>query len=633
MIKKITLIIISYLVSTACFSQTDIYIASTLTSTLKEKAHSVKREEKINFEVEDIHKAKLSVHQVITVLDAEDEYLLFFQQYSDQFRKLENAEIKVFNAEGKQVNKYKMKEMNSQAIGSGLVEDGNVFYFRVAAPAYPVTVQYDYQIRFKGTLHYPDYEIIAPDQSVEHSIFTASVPASLDFKFKPKNISLNPVINNLGKNKLYTWEVKNLPSVPYEKGAVSYESSYPSILMAPNKFSMDGYEGDFTTWENFGRWYLRLSKGSINLSEETKSFLKDMVKNTANEKEKVKTLYNYLQKNFRYVSIQLGIGGYKTFDANFVDKKKYGDCKALSNYMQACLDAVGIKSYAALINAKYNKEAVDPDFPHNSFNHVILCVPGKSDTTWLECTSTTADFGVLGNFTENRNALLITPDGGFLVPTPKSKSSDNVSNITTKIILQENGSGESESILQSSGSYKEEMLHYILDEKKDDQKEYLVSQLGFLHPDKFELKAERNETSFNTSFKLFIDKIPEFSSGSKMFLNPRIYKIWNSKIAATEKRTKAYYFQSPFIKTDTTVYYLPENFSIENLPKSRNNQFEYGVFKTNYFYDDKTNTVTSVAFLELSQHIIPAEKFEEMKKFFLGVNEEYSEKIIIKRKQ
>ena len=36
-------------------------------------------------------------------------------------------------------------------------------------------------------------------------------------------------------------------------------------------------------------------------------------------KEKARFLYNYMQNNMRYVSIQLGIGGFKPFAATFVD--------------------------------------------------------------------------------------------------------------------------------------------------------------------------------------------------------------------------------------------------------------------------------------------------------------------------
>ncbi len=630
--KKLIIATILYFVVCDCFSQINIYDASTLSDSLLKKAHSVKREEIINFEVKDIGLAKLSVHQVFTVLDAEADDVLFFRKESDEFTKLEDAEIKVFDAHGKPVNRYKMKEMRSVGTGDGLVVDGMVYYFRVAAPSYPITVEYDYDVKYKGTLNYFDYHIQVPEQAVENSKYTATVPVDLDLKYKQQDINLPAIVTTSGKTKTYVWQVKDLAATANEEGCASYESSYPAILLSPNKFSMDGNDGDLSSWKNFGEWYANLSKGSINLSDETKSYLQDMVKDARSEKEKINILYHYLQSNFRYVSIQLGIGGFKPFDANFVDHKKYGDCKALSNYMEAILDAVGIVSYPALINAEYDKQPVDPVFPHNSFNHVILCVPDKKDTIWLECTSTATDPGILGSFTENRNALLITPHGGVLVATPKSCAAENTFHLNTKVVLKDDASGESESVMQSKGEYKEEIIHYVLNEKKDDQKEYLVKRLGFLQPDQFDLTTNQKSDSTKTYFKLEIEKVPEFTAGNKMFLNPRIYKIWGSTLPTTEKRTRPFYFPFPFIKTDTTIYELPQDYTVENLPSSKDEKFEYGTFKTKYVYDEVANTITSTAFLELTKNIIPADKFASTQKFFSKVIKEYSEKIVVKQK-
>ena len=631
--KIFCLILLVFFLEQNCFSQINILDASTIPKNLTDNAHSIKREEKMDFEVSDINEAKLTVTQVFTVLDAEGEDALYFYKYSDQFRKLIDAEIKVFDSHGVQINKYKMKEMNSEAADDdGLVSDGKIYYFRVSAPSYPITVQYDYVLKFKGTLNYPDYRVEIPEQSVEHSIFTVNVPSNLGLRYKDQNISIKPVIAEKGNNKIYTWEVNNLSAIEYEEGSVSYESNYPAILIGPNQFSMDGNEGDMSSWKNFGKWYSQLDQGSINLSDKTKTFLLDMVKGEANDKDKVRKIYKYLQSNFRYVSIQLGIGGYKTFDADFVDNKKYGDCKALTNYMEACLDAIGIVSYPALINAEYNQQPVDPDFPHNSFTHVILCVPDHKDTMWLECTSSVTDAGTLGSFTENRNALLITPDGGALVSTPKSKASENTFELTTNIKLKEDGSGISESVMKVSGEYKEDLIENLMSEDKDGQKKYLISKLGFLQPDDFTLQSDRNNDSAKTNFEMEIDKIPSFTAGSKMFLSPRIYKLWNQELPSAEGRTKAFYFYHPFVKKDSTIYYLPENYTIENLPKARDISFAYGVFKTKYLYDEKTNTVTSTAVLQLSQNIIPADKFAEACKFFDNVSNEYSEKIVINSK-
>ena len=360
--KEILFIIAFYFIQVTTFCQINVLDASTLSSLLKEDAHSVKREETMNFEVYDVDAAKLTVHQVITVLDAEGERELFFYEFSSAFQKLEDVEIKVYDAKGKLVNKYKKKDMQADVAGEGLVDDGIVYYFRVAASSYPITVQYDYEIKYKGTLKYPDYNIEKPGQSVESSSYTASVPPNLDLRFKAKNISITPEINSSGKYKIYHWVVKSLSAINKEDGAATGGTAYPQIMIAPNKFSMDGNEGDLTSWKTFGAWLYNLYKGTANLSDETKNNLREMVKGATDDKEKMRIIYKYLQANFRYVSIQLGIGGLKPFEASFVDKKKYGDCKALSNYTQACLNAVGIISYDAIINAEYDSEPVDPLF-------------------------------------------------------------------------------------------------------------------------------------------------------------------------------------------------------------------------------------------------------------------------------
>ncbi|MEO7961597.1 MAG: DUF3857 domain-containing protein, partial [Ginsengibacter sp.] len=493
MIKKILLPALTHFISFTLFAQVNLLDASTLPDSLKENAHSVKREEKYFFEIKDIDEARLSVHQIFTVLDAGGDDVLFFYEFSDEFRRLEDAEIKVYDARGKLLNKYKKREMHAEGTGEGLVRDGTVYYFRVAAPAYPVTVTYDYEVKYKGTLNYPDYQIAFPEQAVENSKYVASVPAEIDLRFKAKNIDLTPVITSVGKNKFYSWEVRNLRAINQEEGAARGGSMYPQVMIAPNRFSMDDNKGDFTSWRSFGRWYGGLSKGSMNLTEVTKNFLKNMTKDAADDKGKMKIIYDYLQKNFRYVSIQLGIGGYKPFAASFVDQKKYGDCKALSNYTQACLDAVGIKSYSALINAEYNREPVDPTFPHNDFNHVILCIPTNKDTTWLECTSNTNEFGILGSFTENRNALLITPEGGVLVSTPKSSPAENLFSVSTTITLREDASGISETTFATTGEYKQDLINYLFNEKKDNQTKFLINYMGFLQPDDYELTKNKKE--------------------------------------------------------------------------------------------------------------------------------------------
>jgi transglutaminase-like putative cysteine protease len=612
-------------------AQVNIYDPSTIPVELRKNASSVMREEHISFDVRSTDKAYYKVHKVVTILNEAGKSELVFYEFTDQFSSLEDLNIEVFDGQGKSRNKYSKDDLARQSAGEGLVPNGKIYYLRVPTLSFPVTIQTDYTEKYNGILNYPDFAVQLPDQAIESSSFSVKVPAELDLRYKARNTTLLPETGIDGKYKTYSWTAKNLPALDDEEGSVSYESRFPRILLAPNKFELDGYPGDMTSWQNFGYWYGSLTQKTVDLSDERKLFFQQLVKDAASDKEKAAIIYNYLQTNCRYVLISLGIGGYKPFEASFVDKKKYGDCKALSNYTQACLAAVGIKSYQALINATYNKEPVDPAFPRNGFNHVIVCIPMQKDSVWLECTSTTNDFGVLGNFTENRNALLITEDGGKLVPTPRSKAVENRFGSYSQISLHEDGDGVANVQLSTSGEYRQDLIYYISNEKKDDQKEFLVNYLGFIQPDEFEIDFNKLDKGSAAKIKMNIEKIPDFTAGSKMFLHPRINKIWTSALPKAEKRTQDFYFRNPFIKTDTTVYKLPVGYSIETLPRAKELKFAYGSYTTSYYFDEKQNSITTTARLELDEYKIPVARYTETKNFFDAVLAEYAEKIVIKK--
>lgn len=629
MIKRLLILVLS-LITAKTFAQ-QVYDVALIPEALKKNAHSVKREERISLEIKAADKAYEKVHKVITVLSEAGKEVLLFYISTDKFISLEEVELELYNSKGKSLHKYSRSDLLKQANGEGLVPDGKVYYLDVPAPEYPVTLRVDYVLKYNGILNYPDYYFQFPEQAVENAVFNVKVPVDMGLRYKAKNTTASPVVNEDGNYKLYSWSVNNLPALEYEEGSVSWESRYPCILLAPNKFELDGYAGNMSSWQQFGYWYGALTKNAMNLSDERKQFFQAMVKDAADDKEKIKRIYRYVQDNCRYVLITLGIGGFKPFEADFVDKKKYGDCKALSNYTQACLNAVGIKSYQALINAAYNKEPVDPDFPHNSFNHVILCVPMNKDSVWLECTSATSEFGVLGNFTENRNALLITEDGGKLVPTPRSHATENEFGTNEQITLNTDGSGTAKVVLTGTGEYKQDFLLYFGEQIKDEQKKFLVNDLGFIQPDEFEIRYDKKNNQKRVEVMMSMEKIPDFTAGSKMFLNPRIYKLWSYALPKAENRTQDFYFYHPLIKTDTTIYHLPDGYGVETLPKTKELKFEYGSYTTSYGFDEKQRSITTTARLVLNEYKIPVEKFTATKKFFNDVLAEYAEKIVIKR--
>jgi hypothetical protein len=257
-------------------------------------------------------------------------------------------------------------------------------------------------------------------------------------------------------------------------------------------------------------------------------------------------------------------------------------------------------------------------------------VPQPKDSIWLECTSNTKAFGILGNSTENRYALLVTDHGGKLVPTPKSKAPNNQFSSLSNIQVGLDGSGTADCSISTTGEY-EGIADYLGTQKRDNQKHALVNYLDFMNPDDFVLTYDTGNHLVPITLKLYFQKVADFTAGKKLFLNPRIYKIWSSSLPTTENRKQDYFFQHPFIKTDTTIYRLPVGFAVETLPKAKNVQYEYGSFNSTYVFDEANNQVVSIARLQLNEYKIPAAKFDPTKKFFNEVLAEYTEKIVIRK--
>lgn len=597
-----------------------------ISDSLRENASVVKRYERIEFEVPGMNRARLSVHRIITVMNEKGKNALVFQEYTDRYQSVDDVQINVFDAAGKKQGSYSKKDLQTYAIGEGLIGDGYVLYFRVPSAKYPLTVEYRYERKMKGTLFYPSYHILDPGESVEQSSFVAKISIPMDIRYKNRNIEIEPDTFKKVTYTTYTWKVSNLKARYHEEGALNDYARYPTVLLAPKEFQYDDYKGSLDSWKSLGLWYNQLYRNMDVLPPHTVTMFRNMVADAPDDREKARRIYKYLQQNFRYVSIQLGIGGLKPFSAEETDEKKYGDCKALSNYMKAALKSVGIKSYAATINAGENMAPMDPEFPSKISNHVILCLPLEKDTVWLECTSKTTDFGVLGSFTENRNALLLTDEGGVLVATPKSNSSANKFCMSSSIQLMDDGSGLMQNRLSTTGEYAQ-VMRQLVNEKKESQKSFAVFGLGFKLPEEFSMKPD--EQGFVMDLRM--DKIPEFIAGSRMFLAPRLYKMWSKKLEAGVTRTMDYYFSHPFIMTDTTMYKLPESLHPDALPEMNRLSNEFAEFTSSYSYDKERHTILTTAKLELYSHKIPAKDYEKVRAFFDKVLHENDQRIVLKK--
>jgi len=609
------------------------FVGTNIPDSLKENANSVVRYAMEEDELSSTGKLTEKIHKVVTILnekgDREAAMELFYNKKFDSFS---DIAIRVYDAGGNLIKKYHKSDMQDYAATDDetLVGDERVLYLRHTVASYPTTVETEYEVETTSFFDLGAWDIQDDQQSVQNSYYRISIDDNAGFRYLNKNTTITPLKESLAGKSTYSWTIKNLKAIKLEEGAEAWRV-FPRLYFSQNKFNMEGYPGDISTWQNYGKWQKDLNADVCSLTPEREAEIRKMTDTIKSDKDKARFLYRYLQENTRYVSVQLGIGGWKPFPATFVDQKKYGDCKALSNYMSALLKAVGIKSYYAIINAEKNKEPADPSFPRNSFNHVILCVPFKNDTTWLECTSAYQPFGKLGTFTENRNALVVTEDGGKLMRTPRSTMEDNQFNSEVHLTLDADGGAKATVKILATGGYRDEYISLSM-LKADEQKTGMLELLNIKQPMSFDIDPYKDSNGVREiSLNLAYDKFCDIAARDKQFYRPHVFDLVAFTLPVEEHRQSDYYFDHPLEKTCITTIDLPAGFEIETLPVNQSLKFDYG-YEVKYTYDAAKSQVISTAKFNITNQVIPAAKYNELQGYLESVEKAQNKKLVIKRK-
>lgn len=394
--------------------------------------------------------------------------------WTNSFTEILKFEAEVINpANGKVIRKYKLKDLKQKHIVSG-----GTFYsenvnniFNLASEELPVKVKLSYEYVTRGNFYFDDFEPIKRyNQIIKKSDLEVVYPEKLGIRYKLENVE-EPKRTNLNDHKTsLKWTFSNLEAIDKNYD----QEKDPHIYFAPIKFSLLGNAGEMDSWAGMAKWYSNLNKDKGTLPDDFKIKVKEMVDGVDDDFEKLSILYNYIQKNYRYVAISLGIGGWMSASAEETIKNKYGECKALSTLLKAMLKEVGISSDYVLVNAGSNEKPIDSEFISTQFNHVFLRVPIANEIFWVECTSPYGLPGFSGKFTHDRDVLIVKDDDGYITRTPAYKE-DKFNNILSNHQVKLHASGHADVISKTvySGFLANDIksYQYHLDTKKS--KEYI----------------------------------------------------------------------------------------------------------------------------------------------------------------
>ncbi len=455
-------------------------IKENVPDSLTNGADAVCRLDETEVEIKSPGKIVVRKRHMYTILNEKSERLAEYLSPYDKLSTINYAEGTLYNSQVKEIRHFRKKDMSDFANeGAAFVSDERLKHISFTYNQFPYTVDFEEEDEKAGTYFIPSWE---PPRSEKMSLvisrYILTAPSDYKVRLRLINADIKPVIVEKKDKITYTWEIRNLPHVPDEPFAVSQEYYDPMMLVGPTDFEMEGYKGNMSSWQEYGKFYYSLCKGRDVLPDDLKKQVHLLTDNLQDPYKKIAVIYDYLQKNTHYVLIMFGIGGLQPYDAGYVAKNKYGDCKALSNFMVALLKEAGIQGFPVIIWGGEEEREFIPDFPSHQANHMICAVPVQKDTVWLECTSQSLPPGYLSAFTANRYGLLVDENGGKLVHTPAYLLKDNTSIRKLSAVLDLEGNLQ----IKSQTSYKalsyDRIQSLIRDNSKDQQLEYLKKGLN-----------------------------------------------------------------------------------------------------------------------------------------------------------
>lgn len=630
-----TLFLGFFLLSVICLAQQKEYLAFLIPNDLKEDANAVVRNSATEITIEDVDQMIVSKTLVVTVLNKLGNVDARIGQYYDNDTKITKLSASIYNAFGKEIKKYKSRDFEdiSAVDGGTLYSDSKVKKVNYTPTNYPYTLVFESEYKTSTTGFIPTwFPVNGYFVSVENSSYTIHNPNLISWRKKESNFE-GFTISKKEDSAQIKYVLKNQKAFDYESSSLSSRNFLPMAKVALNQFNLKGVQGSYKNWNEFGKWmHNKLLKDRDFISETTKTKILNLVKGVENPLEKAKIVYQYMQNKTRYISVQVGIGGWEPVAANQVDQVGYGDCKGLTNYTKALLDIVGVTAYYTVVYADEQRN-IDADFSSLQGNHVILNLPYNGKDFWLECTSKSLPFGFLGDFTDDRDVLVVTPSGGIIKRTASYKNEDNLQISKATIKLLETGDVHATLLRTSTGiQYDDKYFYKNLSEQEliKNYKTAVWSYNNNLEINDFNLINDKDSVVFKENLDITIKNFASISESEYLF-RVNIFNVNSFVPKRYRNRKRPLKVSRGYKDVDEFTITIPENYKLVYLPEPTKISTKFGNYTVVFEQIDKKTFVYKKLVL-IKEGLYPKEDYKLFRSFCKQITKLDNQRISISKK-
>ena len=616
--QRFFLCLIITLFSSVIYSQNEGKLSSVnIPLQLLENANAVVRKNETQIQINSYDEFVVVTDRIVTILNKFGMRAMGAAQAYDDQVKVKDIAAVVYDNYGNKIEKFNQRDFKDvSAVPNGtLYSDNRMLYLEYTPRSFPITIHFQSEVRFKTTAFFPNwYPIENYNVSTEYSKYTIVNESDVSLMTKEYNIG-NFEINKLDS---HSYEANDLPALKPQVNSPDFLSLIPKVLVTLERFKMQGVDGYNNDWTTFGKW---MNDNLLNkvgdLPKSVKIEIKSLVKDAISDREKAEIVYKFMQDRSRYISVQVGIGGWQPIEAMEVHEKAYGDCKGLSNYTKSLLAEVGIESNHAIIYGGKAIKNIDAGFSSTQGNHMILHIPqlDEDENVWLECTSKTSPFGYIAGFTDDRDALVVDSNGGRIIHTTKYDAEESSQGIMATIYLKSTGAATGDLELTTRGYQYGLRDHMVSINDKNAIRDYqnLWSNLNGLNIENYNIVNDQKSVQLIEKVQFNIEKLAN-KMGDILLINPVFFNKSSYEPPSYEERLYALKIDRGFEDIDEYNINLSDDLQVDALPHPIEIVSDFGIYKLSISSNDD-GSLKVYRYLKINDGVFEKDRYKDYELF------------------
>lgn len=187
--------------------------------------------------------------------------------------------------------------------------------------------------------------------------------------------AVEPVEKQLKEKKQYVWEFDNQPALILDDDRPYWDFGSPIYEIS-----------SFQDWPEVSRFFAPYYSAPQQLSPELQQVVEAIRRDNSTSAERLRAALEFVQRDIRYLGIELGEGGYIPRSPETTLQRRFGDCKDMTLLLLTLLSSLEIESAPILVNTDEHAGVGINIASYAVFDHVLVMASLGGEQYFLDPT-------------------------------------------------------------------------------------------------------------------------------------------------------------------------------------------------------------------------------------------------------